>query len=350
VDAFDLSRYQYDLPDELIARYPAPERDGSRLLLQDGAAGTAHHRFADLPDLLPAGALLVLNDARVVRARVFCRKPSGGRVELFYVGPAGDGTVRCLVRASRRPREGATLTTLRGDLPVHLVTDEGGGRFRVQVPGGDAGVHAFLEAAGDIPLPPYLRRDSEALDAERYQTVYAANPGAVAAPTAGLHFTPALLAALGARGFETASLTLHVGPGTFRPIETDDVRQHPMEGERYELPEATVAAILRAKAAGRPVVAIGTTTVRVLESVARDHGRLVPGLGVAEGFILPGHRFQVVEHLVTNFHLPGSTLLLLVSALAGRERVLAAYREAVALGYRFYSYGDAMLLRGPFGG
>lgn len=348
MDAFDLSRYQYDLPDELIARYPAPERDGSRLLLLDGAAGTARRRFADLPDLLPTGALLVMNDARVVRARVFCSKPSGGRVELFYVGPAGDGTARCLVRASRRPREGTTLTTLRGGLPVHLVADEGGGRFRVRVPGGDAGMFDFLDAAGEIPLPPYLRRESEPLDAERYQTVYAANPGAVAAPTAGLHFTPALLAALDARGFKTASLTLHVGPGTFRPIETTDVRQHPMEGERYELPEATVVAIEAAQAAGRPIVAVGTTTVRVLESVARDHGRLVPGPGVAEGFILPGHRFRVVEHLVTNFHLPGSTLLLLVSALAGRERILAAYREAVEAGYRFYSYGDAMLLRGPF--
>jgi len=347
VDAFDLSAYAYDLPDELIARYPAPQRDASRLMLLQ-AAGLGHHRFADLPDLLPPGALLVLNDARVVRARVFCQKPSGGRVELFYVGPVGDGTVRCLVRASRRPHPGTTLTTLRGGLPVELVADEGGGRFRVRVPGGDAGVFDFLEAAGEIPLPPYLRRDSEELDAERYQTVYAANPGAVAAPTAGLHFTPALLAHLHARGFQTAELTLHVGPGTFRPVETDDVRQHTMEGERYELPEATVAAIEAAKAAGRPVVAVGTTTVRVLESVARAHGRLVAGQGVAEGFILPGHRFQVVEHLVTNFHLPGSTLLLLVSALAGRERILAAYREAVAQRYHFYSYGDAMLLRGPF--
>jgi S-adenosylmethionine:tRNA ribosyltransferase-isomerase len=350
VNVFDLSQYQYDLPDTQIARYPAPLRDASRLMLLDGAAGTSHHGFADLPDLLPPGALLVMNDARVVRARVFCHKPSGGRVELFYVGPAGDGTVRCLVRASRRPKAGMTLRTERGGRPVHLVADEGEGRFRVALPGGDAGTFAFLEAEGDLPLPPYLRRDAEPGDAERYQTVYAANPGAVAAPTAGLHFTPALLEALGARGFDTAHLTLHVGPGTFRPVETDDVRQHRMEGERYELPRATVAAIEAAKAAGRPVVAIGTTTVRVLESVAAVHGCLVPGQGEAAGFIVPGHRFRVVEHLVTNFHLPGSTLLLLVSALAGRERMLAAYREAVAAGYRFYSYGDAMLLRGPFGG
>ena len=348
MSVFDLSAYQYDLPDEAIARYPAPTRDESRLMLLDGAAGTSHHRFADLPALLPPGALLVMNDARVVRARVFCQKPSGGRVELFYVGPAGDGTVRCLVRASRRPKEGALLTTLRGGRPVRLVADEGGGRFRVALPGGDAGTHAFLEAEGDLPLPPYLRRDAEPGDDERYQTVYAANPGAVAAPTAGLHFTPALLADLAARGFQTAHLTLHVGPGTFRPVETDDVRQHAMEGERYELPEATVAAIEAAEAEGRPIVAVGTTTVRVLESVARDHGRLVPGEGEAAGFIVPGHRFRVVQHLVTNFHLPGSTLLLLVSAIAGRERILAAYREAVATGYRFYSYGDAMLLRGPF--
>jgi S-adenosylmethionine:tRNA ribosyltransferase-isomerase len=278
---------------------------------------------------------------------VFCAKPSGGRVELFYVGPTGDGTVRCLVRASRRPREGMELRTLRGGRVVRLVADEGEGRFRVALPGGDAGAFSFLEAEGDLPLPPYLRRDAEPGDAERYQTVYAANPGAVAAPTAGLHFTPELLAALAARGFETARLTLHVGPGTFRPVETDDVRQHRMEGERYELPEETVAAIERAQAAGRPIVAVGTTTVRVLESVAAAHGRLVPGAGVADGFIVPGHRFRVVRHLLTNFHLPGSTLLLLVSALAGRERMLAAYRVAVETGYRFYSYGDAMLLRGP---
>ena len=345
MSVFDLSQYQYDLPDAQIARYPAATRDASRLMLLDAVGGTSHHRFSDLIDLLPPGALLVLNDARVVRARVFCQKPSGGRVELFYVGPAGDGTVRCLVRASRRPREGAELRTLRGGQPVRLVADEGEGRFRVALPGGDAGVFAFLEAEGDLPLPPYLRRDAEASDDLRYQTVYAANPGAVAAPTAGLHFTPALLADLAARGFLTARLTLHVGPGTFRPVETDDVRQHRMEGERYELPEPTVAAIAAAGAEGRPVVAVGTTTVRVLESVAALPGGLVPGQGVATGFIVPGHRFRVVQHLVTNFHLPGSTLLLLVSALAGRERVLAAYREAVAAGYRFYSYGDAMLIR-----
>ena len=289
-----------------------------------------------------------MNDARVVPARVYCRKPTGGRVELFWLAPTDDGLARCTVRASRRPGEGARLRTERGDHELELVRDEGAGRFAVRFPAG-LNPYAFLEEVGDIPLPPYIRRAAESRDAERYQTVYAAHRGAVAAPTAGLHFTTSLLARLGAAGHEAVTVTLYVGPGTFKPVEADDVREHDMEGERYAINTEAAVAISSAKATGRPIVAVGTTSVRVLESVADERGHVQAGQGLAEAYILPGHQFRVVDHLLTNFHLPSSTLLMLVSALAGRERMVSAYEAAVAEGYRFYSYGDAMFIRGSQG-
>jgi S-adenosylmethionine:tRNA ribosyltransferase-isomerase len=352
VNEFDRRLYHFDLPPEQIADEPAELRDASRLMLLDRAAteepGVTHHRFHELVDLLPPRSLLVMNDARVVPARVYCRKPTGGRVELFWLAPTEDGLARCTVRASRRPGVGARLRTERGDHEVELVRDEGAGRFAVRFPEG-LDPYTFLEAVGDMPLPPYIRRAAEARDGERYQTVYAAKPGAVAAPTAGLHFTTSLLAALGAAGHEAVTVTLYVGPGTFKPVEVDDVREHDMEGERYAINTEAAVAISSAKATGRPIVAVGTTSVRVLESVADERGYVQAGQGVADAYILPGHRFRVVDHLVTNFHLPSSTLLMLVSALAGRERVTAAYGLAVTEGYRFYSYGDAMFIRGSQG-
>ena len=356
MNEFDRRLYHYELPPEQIAYQPAEQRDASRLMLLDRdvaplgeGGGVSHHRFHDFVDLLPPRSLLVMNDARVVPARVYCRKPTGGRVELFWLAPLDDGLARCTVRASRRPGVGARLRTERGDHEVVLVRDEGAGRFGVRFPEG-VDPYRFLSEVGEVPLPPYIRRAAEAYDGERYQTVYATRPGAVAAPTAGLHFTTSLLARLGAAGHEAVTVTLYVGPGTFKPVEVDDVREHEMEGERYVINTEAAVAISSAKATGRPIVAVGTTSVRVLESVADAEGHVQAGEGLAEAYILPGHRFRVVDHLLTNFHLPSSTLLMLISALAGRERVVSAYQTAVAEGYRFYSYGDAMFIRGPFDG
>jgi S-adenosylmethionine:tRNA ribosyltransferase-isomerase len=344
---FDLSAYAYDLPDAQIARFPATRRDGSRLLVlgaQNGAV--AHHAFDEILEHLPPRALLVLNDTRVVPARIPCHKASGGAAELFFVEPAGGGQARCLLRASRRPRPGAVLTTARGGLEVELLADEGKGVVLARFPvDHDEALPALLEQVGEVPLPPYLRREAGPDDLARYQTVYARAPGAVAAPTAGLHFTPALLAEVEARGHDLARVTLHVGPGTFRPVEVDDIRDHEMHGERYEISAEAAARINAARAEGRPILAVGTTSVRTLEAAARD-GRVQAGQGVARLFIYPGFRLQIVDHLLTNFHLPGSTLIMMVAAITGREPLLAAYREAVTEGYRFYSYGDAMLVRG----
>ena len=344
---FYLDAYTYELPDEQIARFPAARRDGSRLMVLGARSGqVTHHGFSELLDQLPDRALLVLNDTRVVPARIPCHKASGGAAELFFLESAGGGRARCLLRASRRPRPGAVLTTARGGHEVALLADEGKGvalaRFPVE---DDEALPALLAEVGEVPLPPYLRREARPDDLDRYQTVYARAPGAVAAPTAGLHFTPELLAAAEARGHELARVTLHVGPGTFRPVEVDDIRDHEMHGERYEVSTEAAAAINAARAEGRPILAVGTTSVRTLEAAASD-GRVQAGQGVARLFIYPGYRLQIVDHLLTNFHLPGSTLIMMVAAMTGREPLLAAYREAVAQGYRFYSYGDAMLVRG----
>lgn len=393
---FLASDFDFELPPELIAQQPAPARDQSRLLVLT-EHGVAHHVFAELPELLArtagAGALLVLNDTRVLPARLRARKlhgpassaaegaPAvapgqlGGQVELLLCEPlapaaAPAGTPapprwRCMYRASKPLRAGSWLQLLgpgvaRAAGTAQVLVNEGGGYVVVEFAvAGDDELLALLGRIGEVPLPPYIQRepaadpDSEraAADRERYQTVFARVPGSVAAPTAGLHFTPQVLAALRDRGLESAEVTLHVGPGTFLPMRTDDPREHLMHSERYHIPAATAAAIARAKAAGRPVIAVGTTVVRTLES-ATPPGESVPrpGTGTTELFIYPRgpgqpqHRFQVVDALLTNFHLPRSTLLMLVAAFAGRRRILAAYAEAVTQRYRFFSFGDAMLI------
>jgi len=338
------SDYHFDLPDAQIAQVPADRRDGSRLLVV-GDRGLAHRSFADIVELVPADAVLVVNDTRVIAARLQARKATGGAVELFLVEPAGDDDTmwRCLARASKPMRVGAVLDVLAGDRVCaraevigerdahgHLVV-------RLSTPALE-----LCREAGDMPLPPYIHRPagSTPSDRDRYQTVYAAVPGAVAAPTAGLHFTPALLDELRTRGVEVAPLTLHVGPGTFAPVRTDDVEAHKLHFERYSIPDATAQLV----SSGRPVVAVGTTSVRALEASARDDGAVRSGPGRTDLFIRPGYPFRVVDHLITNFHLPESTLLMLVAAFAGYRRVMEAYRQAVGAGYRFYSYGDSMFL------
>jgi S-adenosylmethionine:tRNA ribosyltransferase-isomerase len=344
--------YSYDLPPELIAQHPAARRDGARLLHLPAGGAPADRAFPDVVDLLPPGSIVIVNDTRVIPARVRAVRPTGGAVELLFVEPDpahGPTAWRCLARARRPLRAGQPLTV--GGLELTILAgretaDRDDTAITVGVPG-DA--LAFLTAHGEVPLPPYIERSassaSDGADRERYQTVYARHPGAVAAPTAGLHLTPDLLAALEARGHAIARVTLHVGLGTFAPIRADDVREHRMHRERYDVPAETAALV----ATGRPVVAIGTTVLRALESAAQPESAaraVAAGPGATTLFVHPGsaHRFRVVDHLVTNFHLPESTLLMLVCAFAGTERMLAAYRHAVAARYRFFSYGDAMLV------
>jgi S-adenosylmethionine:tRNA ribosyltransferase-isomerase len=335
--------YHFDLPPEQIAQSPAERRDASRLLVLPPRQPPRDAAMLDLPEHIPAGAVVVVNDTRVIPARIRGQKPSGGAVELLFLDPSphpappGHQAWRCLARARRALRAGQVVQTAGGDLT--LIDGRADDSTVVVAVPGDA--LSFLEAHGEIPLPPYIERPAAPGDRERYQTVFARHPGAVAAPTAGLHFTPALLDALRGRGCDVHSVTLHVGLGTFSPMRADDIADHVMHRERYEIPVATAAAI----ATGRPVVAIGTTVVRALEAAALGPREVAVGPGTTDIFIHPGagHAFRVVDHLVTNFHLPESTLLMLVCAFAGYEPMLAAYRHAVAEGYRFFSYGDAML-------
>jgi S-adenosylmethionine:tRNA ribosyltransferase-isomerase len=357
------SDFHFDLPPEQIAQQPAAERDQARLYVLPRHGGPpAHAQVADLPRLLPEGALLVMNDTRVIPARLRGRKPTGGRFELLLVRPCervveATGwreTWACLGAASKPLRPGMTLLLDGERAPAAQVQTTRtaragqGGEIEVLFAGDEpGGMLAVLERIGEVPLPPYIERPSapDEGDRERYQTVYARTPGAAAAPTAGLHFTPRLLEALEQRGIARATLTLHVGLGTFAPLRSDEVDAidalHP---EPYDIPVATCEAVAAARAAGRPVVAVGTTSVRTLESASDERGQLRPGPGTTRLFIKPGYRFRVVDGMLTNFHLPRSTLLMLVCALGGQERVLGAYNDAVAHGYRFYSYGDAMLL------
>jgi len=338
VDEFD-----YDLPSELIAQAPAETRDASRLLVLRRTDGVVEDRaFADLPGLLRAGDCLVVNDSRVIPARVLAEDDAGRPVELLFVEPLNESAWRALVRPGRRCRPGAHLRA--GGVRLRVMgTDPDGARVIAREQGTIA---ALLEAHGLPPLPPYIARHAKPVpeDWERYQTVYATAPGSVAAPTAGLHFTPAMLERLGAAGVEVHAVTLHVGPATFRPVTASTVEAHRLPPERASIAPATAAAIARARGDGRRVVAVGTTTVRTLEGAADETGRVRPFEGVADVTIRPGHRFGVVDALLTNFHLPRSSLLLLVAAFAGREAVLRAYRHAVDARYRFYSYGDAMLI------
>jgi S-adenosylmethionine:tRNA ribosyltransferase-isomerase len=339
----DLADFDYELPVSAIAQTPPEPRDGARLLVIERAGdGLADRRVAELPSLLRAGDCLVVNDSRVIPARVLAEDAEGRPVELLFVEPVTEGAWRAMVRPGRRCRPGAHLRAGAVRLRV-VATDEDGTRLIASELGSIA---ALLEGAGMPPLPPYIARHAKPApeDWERYQTVYARTPGSVAAPTAGLHFSDALLAQLRAAGVETHAITLHVGPATFRPIKTPTIEAHTLPAERAVVTAATAAALNAARAEGRRIVAVGTTVTRTLESAAGGDGRLAPLDGPASIYIRPGHRFRAVDALLTNFHLPRSSLLVLVAAFAGRERILCAYRHALAAGYRFYSYGDATLI------
>jgi S-adenosylmethionine:tRNA ribosyltransferase-isomerase len=332
--------FSYELPPELIAQAPLPERSASRLLCLDGATGAlADRHFTDLPQLLRAHDLLVFNDTRVVAARLFGTKPSGGRVEVLLERAMGGDRAWVQMRASKPIRPGLVIATVGGDLRVHgKVETPAGDLWEIETPGNAL---AFFEAHGSVPLPPYIDRAAQAADRERYQSIFAREPGAVAAPTASLHFDPGLVARIDALGVQRAVVTLHVGAGTFQPLRVDQISRHVMHAERFVVPQALVDAVRTCRASGGRVVAVGTTVARALESAAAG-GELVAGSGETRLFITPGYAFRVVDALITNFHLPESTLLMLVSAFAGREPVLAAYAHAVRGRYRFFSYGDAM--------
>ena len=336
-----VSDFDYELPAELIAQYPTPRRRDSRLLILDTASANVTHRpFPEIAEYLVPGDLVVVNDTRVIRGRFFATKPTGGRVEILIERILAPDRVLAWLRFSKKPRCGALLSVGRGcGFVVRSRREE---LFELELAGMDDAAR-FIERAGTVPLPPYIRREADDEDAERYQTVYANRPGAVAAPTAGLHFDEALLATLEDCGIEIARLTLHVGAGTFAPIRGEAVESHTLHREWVEVSAATCDAIARTRSRGRRVVSIGTTTLRALESAAAG-GTPQPMCGETGLFIYPGYEFRCVDVLLTNFHLPRSSLLLLVCAFGGADTVLGAYREAVARGYRFYSYGDAMLL------
>jgi S-adenosylmethionine:tRNA ribosyltransferase-isomerase len=339
------SSYDYHLPPERIAQYPVEPRDVSRLLVvhRDGS-GFRHLRFRDVVDMIPAGDVLVLNETRVFPARLRGRKPTGAPAEVLLLRPrtADEREWEALVRPGGKLKPGRVIDIADG-LRVRVVDSIPGGGRVVRLEG-ELPPRSALDRWGEMPLPPYIDRSAEPGDRERYQTIYARATGSVAAPTAGLHFTPRVLDALRDKGVEVATLVLHVGVGTFRPVDHEEVGRHVMHVEWYEVPEVSAQVLNDARAGGRAIWAVGTTVVRTLESIADDTGRIRPGSGWTDVFIRPPYRFRVVDRLVTNFHLPRSTLLMLVSAFAGHERTMAAYREAVAEGYRFYSYGDAMVV------
>ena len=354
---YQLSDYDYDLPAHLIAQHPAADRKRSRLLSMDRyTGGLSHHRFHDIAALLSPSDVLVLNDTRVIPARLAGRKSTGGRAEVLIIDYA-DGIrkkqgnqhlfiCRCLVRTSKSPRPGTEIHFESG-LRAQIAENHGDGVHTVLWSGPEP-MESALEKQGEMPLPPYIDRTQETAgapdDKEAYQTVYAARNGAAAAPTAGLHFTTDLLDALRKQGIAIYTLTLHVSYGTFMPVREGDIRNHKIHSERYHVDEKTTAAINAAKKAGRRIVAVGTTSVRTLEYAADDTGTLSAGSGSCDLFIYPGYRFRIVDKMITNFHLPKSTLLMLVSAFAGKDAILNAYQAAIEQQYRFFSYGDAMLI------
>ena len=330
--------FHYDLPEELIAQVPLAERSASRLLTLDGASGVlADRQFRELPELICPGDLLIFNDTRVIPARLFALKDSGGKVELLLERPREGAMALVHARASKPLRPAMLLQSRGGAIRVH---EKHGDLWIVELP---EPALAFFERYGQMPLPPYIRRDPDAADATRYQSVFARRDGAIAAPTASLHFDAPLLAQVEARGAKIAFITLHVGAGTFQPVRTDAVGAHVMHAEFVEVNAAACEAIAATRARGGRIVAVGTTVVRALESAAGG-GTLAPYVGDSSLFIVPGFRFRIVDAIVTNFHLPESTLLMLVSAFAGREAVMRAYTHAVAARYRFFSYGDAMFV------
>jgi S-adenosylmethionine:tRNA ribosyltransferase-isomerase len=336
------SDFDYDLPAASIAQEPAP-RGESRLLVLDRPAPERHSRVRDLPRLLRPGDLLVLNDTRVIQARLYGRSTGGGRMEVLLIERVAEREWEALVKPGRRARPGTVIEIAEGLAAEVVDKREEGSAHRYLLRFSEP-IEPHLERLGHIPLPPYIHRPDTSEDRERYQTVYARSPGAVAAPTAGLHFSEELLREIEAAGIETARVTLHIGIGTFKPVGAERIEEHRMDRERYEIGEEAAEAVRRAREAGRRIVAVGTTVVRTLEGAALAGGGDVrAGSAATDLFITPGFRFQAVDVLLTNFHLPRSTLLMLVSAFAGRERVLAFYEEAIREGYRFYSYGDAML-------
>jgi len=344
----DLEEFDYALPESLIAAYPSRERESSRLLVVDRKSGALTHSvFAELGNFLEAGDLLVLNDTKVFPARLRGAKESGGKVEALLIErfpENGRSLWIAMVDAAKKPAVGSRLG-FGADLAADVIGDLGRGRFALEFHHqGD--FNALLEALGEPPLPPYVRRKraTEGSDRGRYQTVYAAHPGAIAAPTAGFHFTPELLGRLRAKGIDHVLLTLHVGPGTFQPVRERQIENHLMGGERYVVTAETADKINRAKQAGRRVVAVGSTTTRTLEWIAQQEGKVVADEGIARLYIRPGDSFRALDALITNFHLPASTPLILVAAFAGLELVRRAYAEAIKERYQFYSYGDAMLI------
>jgi S-adenosylmethionine:tRNA ribosyltransferase-isomerase len=346
LSCFTLSDFDFALPPELIAQHPVAERTASRLL--DGSGGQPVDRvFRDLPGLLQPGDLLVFNDTRVIKARLLGSKDSGGAVEALVERVLSNNEVLAHLRASKSPRPGSTVRFVSGDGASHftaLMLGRGGpdnGLFHLRFP---ADPFTLLDRHGHVPLPPYITHADTLEDERRYQTVFADKPGAVAAPTAALHFDDALLGLVRQRGVNTASVTLHVGAGTFQPVRTENLAEHRMHSEWFEVPQATVDAVARARTGGGRVLAVGTTTLRALESAALP-GTLQSGSRDTDIFITPGFEFRVVDALITNFHLPKSTLMMLVSAFAGHEKVMALYRHAIGQRYRFFSYGDAMFLQ-----
>lgn len=358
-----LSDYDYDLPGERIAQMPASERDGSRLLrLERNSGAVFHHHFRDIENLLYHDDLLVINNTKVIPARLKGKKETGGKVEVliidYYQGlkhyeETGFFQCDCLIRASKSPKKGAVLLLGEDNSLSARVEKLKNGIFEVKF-FTNGNFIEILKRTGEIPLPPYIKRNFSVSedakikgkpgDKENYQTVYAEEEGAVAAPTAGLHFTESLMKRLKKKGIEFAELTLHVGYGTFVPVRVNDIREHNIHSEYFSLSRQTAEHINKAKKEGRRIVAVGTTSVRTLEFLADDNGRLHPASGMCNLFIYPGYRFKIIDSMITNFHLPESTLLMLVSAFAGRENILSAYKEAVKKKYRFFSYGDAMLI------
>ncbi|MBM3751617.1 MAG: tRNA preQ1(34) S-adenosylmethionine ribosyltransferase-isomerase QueA [Acidimicrobiia bacterium] len=346
-----LSDFDFDLPESLIAQHPRP-RGGSRMLVVDRATGTwSESRVADLAEWLSPGDLVVANDSRVFPARLLGRRTGGGRAECLLLQPASGDDWWALVNPGQRLPIGATIDftdperaqglTLRGAIQSR----DSEGRRCVRLASTGASVAEAIDRLGHIPLPPYIRRPDSAEDRERYQTMFARETGSIAAPTAGLHFDAALTTALAAKGIGQATVTLHVGYGTFKPVKVNDIADHRVDAERFVVSETAASQMASTRAAGGRVVAVGTTTTRALESAARATGQVRAGTGATDLCILPGHTFRAVDRLLTNFHLPKSSLLLLVSAFAGRELVLDAYRDAISRGFSFYSYGDAMLIR-----
>lgn len=338
------SDYDFDLPAERIAQRPADRRDASRLLIVDRSTGQLEHGvFSDIERLIPAGDVLVANRSRVFRARLLGRRDSGAPAEVMLLRRRGGDVYEAMVSPGSKLKP-HRVVTFGDDFRAEILETTGRGTRLVRLDATSGDVEAAIERYGHIPLPPYIERSDEAADTERYQTVYAREAGSVAAPTAGLHFTPELLSRLEAKGVRRAEVVLHVGAGTFKPVDVEDPAEHTMHEEVFDVPAGDAATINQARAAGGKVWAVGTTTVRTLESVAGADGEIPAGGGETRIFIRPPYRFRAVDRLVTNFHLPKSTLLMLVAAFAGYDLTMRAYREAIARGYRFYSYGDAMVI------